>query len=84
MSIHDFKCSKCDFIQPDVLVRSLDDEDIKCPNCGTKLEKMMGSFSFKFTPSSISKHKHRYGNKLPDNYKTTGGANIYGRPKKPR
>lgn len=83
MPIFDFKCEGCGFIEPDVLVREEQDNNIDCPKCGTKLDRQMGSFTFSFTPSGLSKHKKKYGNKLPDNYKTTGGANIYGKPRKP-
>jgi hypothetical protein len=40
-------------------------------------------FGFTFTPSGISKFKKKYGKSVPPEYKTSGGANIYGVPRKP-
>lgn len=81
MPIFDFYCETCGFTEDDVLVRN--DEDHACKMCDNeKMTKKMPSFSFSFTPPGVSKFKKKYGKSVPQDYKTTGGANVYGKPKK--
>lgn len=80
MPIHDVLCRECGHQVDDVL-HSID-EEVKCEKCGKIMELLPAAFSFSVTPGSISKWKKRYGNTLPPEYKTSGGANIYGIPKK--
>lgn len=80
MPIYDFHCENCGAKLNDHLVKA--DEEVLCKECGTPMTKCLGTFSFKFTPSSISKFKKKVGNTLPPEYKTSGGANIYGIPRK--
>lgn len=80
MPIYDYKCKSCGFSKTDVLVRV--EEKVMCTECGKEMERQMGTFSFNFTPSGMSKFKKKYGKRVPDEYKTTGGANFYAKPKK--
>lgn len=81
MPIFDYYCEKCEYTEDDVYLKHAEDI-VECPNCGAELKKRPPNFSFRLTPGAISKHKKRYGNRVPDEYKTSGGANIYGVPKK--
>lgn len=80
MPIYDYECKACGFSKPDVLVRV--EDKVKCDKCGEEMERQMGTFSFNFTPPGVSKFRKKYGAHLPDNYKTTGGANVYAKPRK--
>lgn len=81
MPLFDFQCKNCGATQEDVFLRD-SDEPVKCTMCDTQMEKMPSGFSFTMTPGAISKHKKQFGNKVPPEYKTSGGANIYGVPRK--
>lgn len=81
MPIYDLRCNKCSSKEEDVLLKV--DEEYKCKNCGDIMERLPSTFGFNFTPSGISKYKKKYGKTVPEGYKTQGGANIYGVPRKP-
>lgn len=79
MPIYDLRCNKCQTVEEDVLLKV--DEEYKC-KCGEVMERLPSTFGFNFTPSGISKFKKRVGKSVPPEYKTQGGANIYGVPRK--
>lgn len=81
MPIFDFYCKECGEESKDVFLRD-SEEEVKCPKCDTPMNKRPPIFSFSMTPGAISKWKKRYGKSLPPEYKTSGGANIYGVPKR--
>ena len=81
MPIFDYYCKGCGFSEDDVFVHD-PDKVILCKMCETPMDKRPPNFSFRMTPGAISKFKRKYGKRVPDSYKTTGGANIYGVPKK--
>jgi len=81
MPIFDYICPKCGQDKDDEYVRNAD-EDIFCHICKTKMDKKPSNFSFNFSPPGITKFKRKYGKTVPPEYKTTGGANIYGVPRK--
>lgn len=81
MPLFDYYCKSCGFEEDDVLVKNADDIVI-CKICENELEKRPPNFSFRMTPGAISKWKKKYGNTLPQEYKTSGGCNIYSRPRK--
>ena len=81
MPLYDLQCKKCGTSMLDELIMN-PNEETKCPVCDGIMERKMGSFSFTMTPGAISKHKKRFGNKVPPEYKTSGGVNLYGVPHK--
>jgi hypothetical protein len=81
MPIFDYKCTKCEAVKQDELVKD-PDASIFCDFCGQEMTKLQHSFSFTFTPGPISKFKKKYGKHVPSEYKTGAGANIYGVPHK--
>jgi predicted nucleic acid-binding Zn ribbon protein len=74
MPIYDLKCTSCGNEVRDELLKV--DEEFKCVMCDAVMERLPCAGSFTFTPTGVTTHKHRYGNRLPDNYKVTGGANF--------
>lgn len=81
MPIHDMICRECGHQENDVLHGV--DEEVKCTKCSKPMELLPSTFSFSMTPGSISKFKRKVGKSVPSDYKTSGGANIYGVPRKP-
>jgi len=74
MPIYDLKCRECGYEIKDELMKHSDTKT--CPMCDNTMEKLPCAGAFVFTPSGITTHRHKFGNKLPDDYKTTGGANF--------
>jgi putative FmdB family regulatory protein len=81
MPLFDYYCSKCGYEENDVFVQKFD-EEVKCKECKELMEKRPPNFSFSFTPAGITRFKTKYGKSVPPEYKTSGGANIYGVPRK--
>lgn len=81
MPLYDFECKKCKASLCDELIND-PDTVVSCPNCGEAMTKLPNSFSFSMTPGPISKFKKKVGKSIPPDYKTTGGANIYGVPRR--
>ncbi len=81
MPIFDFYCEECGADQNDVLINDAD-APVLCLECGKPMSKRPPMFSFTMTPGAISKTKRTMGNTVPPEYKTSGGANIYGVPRR--
>lgn len=77
MPIFDYYCTKCGAEKNDELVQNSEVE-VKCDVCENIMTKRPNTFAFTMTPHSISKFKKKVGNTIPSDYKTSGGANIYG------
>jgi putative FmdB family regulatory protein len=45
MPIYDFKCGECGRVT-EILIRDTDGQEIKCPDCGGSLEKLISSSTF--------------------------------------
>ena len=80
MPIFDFYC-ECGEEQEDVYLRNAEDE-VLCTKCNKPMEKRPPNFSFSLTPGAITRFKSKFGKRPPAEYKTSGGANIYGVPRK--
>jgi len=74
MPLYDLKCRSCGNEILDELMKV--DEVKLCPICDAEMEHMPTSGSFVFTPPGITTHRHKFGNKVPEGYKTKGGANF--------
>jgi len=81
MPIFDYYCEDCGRDQLDVLVRDAD-EPIICLECGKPMLKRPPHINFSMTPLAITRTKRSMGNTVPPEYKTSGGANIYGVPRR--
>ena len=80
MPIFDFKCPKCGSTKDDELVSG--DASVRCDVCNEEMTKLMGSFSFTFTPHGISTYKKKMGNVVkPETMGKQGGVNLYGVPR---
>jgi len=77
MPLFDFHCEVCQKNKNDVLVRNAE-EIVLCDECKNQMIKMPSHINFNITPGAISHAKKTIGNSLPPEYKTSGGANIYG------
>lgn len=76
MVVHDFKCKKCGHEEKDVFLNKYDDE-VFCPMCENKMDVVFNTgLGFTIPPDGLVRHKRKYGNKLPDDYKISGGANF--------
>lgn len=80
MPLYDYYCEKCGATKEDVLVKI--EDKVNCDMCDTEMRRKPVSFSFNFTPGAISKYKKKIGKNVPQEYKRTGGCNIYGVPRK--
>jgi len=40
--IYDFKCRECDRVS-EILLRSTDDQTVRCPDCGNSMERLISS-----------------------------------------
>jgi len=80
MPIHDAICRECGHQESDILHKV--DEEVKCPKCSKVMELLPSTFAFNFASPGVTKFKRRYGNTVPPEYKTSGGANVYGIPRK--
>jgi len=75
MRVYDYKCTSCGNELRDELVDNID-TIVLCKVCNSPMVRQMPSCSFTLTPGAITTHRHKYGNKLPDNYKTSGGCDF--------
>lgn len=75
MRVYDYDCPKCGNVEMDMMVKD-QEEEVYCKVCETVMNQRFPSCAFTLTPHAIAVHKHKYGNKLPDTYKPTGGANF--------
>jgi predicted nucleic acid-binding Zn ribbon protein len=83
MPIFDFKCNKCNKIEPDVLVTVNTKEEEIPVCCDEKMEKQFGITTIRMENHGIASHKHKYGSHVPDNYKFGNtGPQIWGEQRK--
>ncbi len=81
MPFYDLVCKKCGNQEDDY--RCDMDEEVKCPQCGTVMTRLMSPITFKMTNSYKTKHLRKYGNSNEVVPKSKdGGVNIYAEKRK--
>jgi len=46
MPIHEYRCTQCGHQFEEIIIRSSDADDVRCPECGAKrTERLMSAFS---------------------------------------
>ncbi len=62
MPIHEFKCTSCEHVFEELILRSSDKDELECPECGTpRVDQLMSSFSCGSSSPGGGGHVHGAG-----------------------